>query len=271
MYHVVSPFPACEYTLCCSASHLAGEGLSPQTVKAYLSAVQNLQLSLGLPDPRDQSSLPVLKRVLAGISRAYADRNKETPRSRLPITVQILTRIHDTLFISPGEESTLIWAIAATAFFGFFRLGELLVISPRDFNPAVNLSWGDVAVDNRSSLTMVRIHLRRSKCDQFGGGVDVVIGLTGTSLCPVTAVVNYLYIRKDRPGAFFCLQDGTPVSKPRFIAKIRGIVSSIGLPHHDYAGHSFRIGAATTAALVGVEDSTIQAFISVHRIIRANK
>ena len=96
--------------------------------------------------------------------------------------------------------------------------------------------------------------------DQFGGGVDVVIGRTGTSLCPVTAVVSYLYIRQDRPGAFFCLQDGTPVSKPWFITNIRGVLSSIGLPHYDYAGHSFRIGAATTAALAGVEDSTIQAF-----------
>ena len=88
------------------------------------------------------------------------------------------------------------------------------------FNPAVNLSWGDVAVDNRSSPTMVRIHLRHSKCDQFRRGVDVVIGRTGTSLCPVTAIVNYLYVRQDRPGAFFCLWDGTPVSKPWFIAKI---------------------------------------------------
>ena len=32
--------------------------------------------------------------------------------------------------MSAGEESTLNWAIAATAFFGFFRLGELLVVSP---------------------------------------------------------------------------------------------------------------------------------------------
>ena len=89
------------------------------------------------------------------------------------------------------------------------------------YHPAVNLSWGNTAVDNSSFPTMVRIHLRRSKCDQFGRGVDVVIARTGTSLCPVTAIVNYLYVHQDRPGAFFCLRDGTPVSMPWFIAKIR--------------------------------------------------
>ena len=63
-YCIVSPFPVDEYTLCCYPSHLVEEGLLPQTVKIYLSAVRNLQLSFGFLDPRDNSSLPVLKRVL---------------------------------------------------------------------------------------------------------------------------------------------------------------------------------------------------------------
>jgi hypothetical protein len=58
-----SPFPVTEHTLCCFAAFLADEGLTPQTAKSYLAAVRNLQLSLGLPDPRDQSSLPILKRA----------------------------------------------------------------------------------------------------------------------------------------------------------------------------------------------------------------
>ena len=48
------------------------------------------------------------------------------------------------------------------------------------------------------------------------------------------------------------------------VEQIRSILSRIGVPQHHYAGHSFRIGAATTAALAGVEDSTIQALRRWH-------
>ena len=68
-YSVFNPFPVSEYLLCCYTVFLAEEGLSPQMVKSYISALRNAQLSLGLPDLRDQSSLPVLKRVHVGISR----------------------------------------------------------------------------------------------------------------------------------------------------------------------------------------------------------
>ena len=50
------------------------------------------------------------------------------------------------------------------------------------------------------------------------------------------------------------------ITKVQFVKEIRGVLGgSIELPQHQYAGHSFRIGAATSAALAGVEDSTIQA------------
>ena len=44
----------------------------------------------------------------------------------------------------------------------------------------------------------------------------------------------------------------------RFVAEIHRIMGEIGFPQHQYAGHSFRIGAATAVALAGMEDSTIQ-------------
>ena len=40
--------------------------------------------------------------------------------------------------------------------------------------------------------------------------------------------------------------------------EIRKLLRALELPEDNYAGHSFRIGAATSAALAGIEDSTIQ-------------
>jgi hypothetical protein len=66
LYRVTDPFPVSEFLLCAFAAYLADQNLSPQTIKSYLAAIRNTQLSLGLPDPREQSSLPILKRVRQG-------------------------------------------------------------------------------------------------------------------------------------------------------------------------------------------------------------
>lgn len=257
LYNVSTPFPVTEHTLCSFVAFLADQSLAPQTCKSYLSAVRDMQISLGLPDPREQSSLPVLKRVQAGVSRMRMLKGSP-PRIRLPITAQVLTRIQSSLTTAASPDSPVLWAIATTAFFGFFRLGELLPEAAGSFNPATGLAWGDVAVDDRLAPTMVQVHLKKAKCDQFGTGSDIVLGRTGSPLCPVTAIVQYIESRGDRPGPFFLNASQETITKPWFISQIRAILTSIGLPQHHYAGHSFRIGAATTAAAAGVEDSMIQ-------------
>ena len=51
----------------------------------------------------------------------------------------------------------------------------------------------------------------------------------------------------------------TPYTKGRFIPKFWLALQAAGLVGPNFAGHSFRIGAATTAAELGIEDSTIKA------------
>ena len=67
-FNLTTPFPTTQLTLSSFAAYLANDGLSPSTIKTYLLAVRNLQISLGFPDPSEQSSLPTLKYILAGIS-----------------------------------------------------------------------------------------------------------------------------------------------------------------------------------------------------------
>ena len=146
-----------------------------------------------------------------------------------------------------------------TCFFGFFRAGELTVPSASAFDPAVHLAWGDVAADENQPPSMVRVFLKRSKCDQFGRGVTVYVGKTDNSLCPVSAILAYVARRGDAPGAFFRFRSDAPLTKTRFVTHVREALLRAGICYQNYSGHSFRIGAATAAAQAGIQDSTIQA------------
>ena len=200
----------------------------------------------GPPGPQEQSSLPMLRRVQAGISRARLGRGHPS-KVRLPITASLLRRIKHELERTSHQEGIVLWAICCVAFFGLLRLGELLLASPGCFNPRLHLAWGDMAVDNPQAPRMVKFHLKQSKTDQYGRGVDIVVGRTDRDLCPVGAVLAYVAARGDRQGPFFLSSSMSPITKPAFIAEIRRILMALGLPDVNYAGHSFRIGAATLA------------------------
>ena len=154
------------------------------------------------------------------------------------LTIQ-MNKLHQHWMGSQHPEGCLLWAVASLCFFGFFRSSELVVASESGFNNAVHLSWGDVAVNDPAAPMMLKIHLCRSKCDQFGKGVKAVRG--------------------NAPGPFFCDMKGNPLSKTHFISKMRKALSAVGLQQDQYAGHSFQIGATTAAAQAGLEDSTIKA------------
>ena len=156
----------------------------------------------------------------------------------------------------PDFRQPCFWAIAVTAFFGFFRLGKLLVETESDYNPALHLSWGNVAIDAHSETSMVKIHLKKSKYDQFGKGADILLGHT---VCPVAAILSFIGSRRDTAGCFFIDNEKKPITKSHFVSRVRNALSKAGYAEEQFAGHSFRIGAATSAALVGIEDSMIQA------------
>ena len=88
--------------------------------------------------------------------------------------------------------------------------------------------------------------------------LDVYFGPANGRLCPVRALLSYAAGRGDRPGPFFIHLNATPLTKTHFVGAVRLALRQAGLEPRDYAGHSFRIGAATTAAMAGLEDSLIQ-------------
>ncbi len=152
----------------------------------------------------------------------------------------------------------MLWAACLLCFFGFLRSGEITIPDASSYDPSAHLNYSDIAVDNPLAPSIIQIRLKASKTDPFRQGVHIHIGKTSNQLCPVSAVLNYLTIRGSNPGLLFHFQDLTPLTKSKFTAKFRNILTQAGLDSSLYAGHSFRIGAASTAAANGVEDSLIQ-------------
>ena len=68
-YHIIDPLPVSETLLCSYTAFLGNQGLAPQSIHTYLSALHTFQVLLGYPDPRDVNSLPRLRMVITGICR----------------------------------------------------------------------------------------------------------------------------------------------------------------------------------------------------------
>ena len=67
----------------------------------------------------------------------------------------------------------------------------------------------------------------------------------------------YLHHRGDRPGPLFRHETGLPLTRSSLVTWLKDAVARLGL-EGNYSGHSFRIGAATTAAAVVIPDHLIK-------------
>ena len=201
--------------------------------------------------------MPRLSLVMRGIKSQQAKQGRQS-RPRLPITPTILRQLRRVWDNSADDfDIIMLWAASTTCFFGFMRAGEITVPSQDAYDPTAHLSL---------ILTISRPHQshsngnsrQASKTDPFRRGVNLYIGRTNNDLCPIAAMMAYLAIRGGSEGPLFRFKSGQPLTRERFVTKVREALSASGVDHSKYAGHSFRIGAATTAAQCGIADSTIQ-------------
>ena len=127
-----------------------------------------------------------------------------------------------------------------------------------EYDPTVHLCQGDIRIDSHRSPTFLQVQIKASKTDPFRQGVTLYIGATGTDLCPVAAIVSYMMARGTKPGPFFTRSDEKYMTREYFVAAVREALSQAGIEASNYSGHSFQIGAATTAAQQGLQDSLIK-------------
>ena len=75
---------------------------------------------------------------------------------------------------------------------------------------------------------------------------------------PWLPMPRYVHARTDLREPFFIDDEGNALTRKFFIAKLKLLLTHVGLDQNLYNGHSFRIGAATSAANSNVADHLIQ-------------
>ena len=227
-------------------SYLA-KTIKHSSIKGYLAAVRHLHICSGYE--LDLKKFLRLRLICRGIKRSQGD----SPRIRLPITISHLKLFFHLLAIPTATnfDSIMTWAAMTLAFFGFLRLREMTCNSP--YSSAIHLSPGDIAFfPTYYKPEYMSVRVKISKTDPFRSGQTIIIGRTNENVCLVMAMKNYLSSRGNAEGPLFQHLSGAPLTKAGLTSETRQLLTMSGFQPSHYARHSYRIGAATTAASVGL-------------------
>ena len=218
---------------------LQQKGLASSTIISKLSALNYFQRLSG---HQDVTSHFLVTKYISGL-------NKLNPSSdnRNPITVQSLRDLHLALNVSSSSSYYILLyqAMYSLAFFAFLRPGEM-TSSPN------NLQFHQLSVSS-STLSITFIKFKHHS----GSPVTILVSTQKSVPCPVSSMTRYIKVRGSAPGHLFCNQGGAPISYNQFRDSL---ILSQSFLQTDlvYHPHSFRIGAATYAALQGVPEDHIK-------------
>lgn len=230
-------------------SYCFEQKMSAATIATYLSG---LSFKHKIKSWLDPTNFFVVKKCMEGYRRLC-----KTEDCRAPITYNILINICNTLPIvcTTKYESLLFKAAFCLAYFGLLRVGELVYTTYRQTDQALNFNDIHLSKD----LTSVIVCIRKSKTNQVGRPVFLKLpSEAGPDICPVQALSAFVHIRPPQQGLLFVHADSRPLTRYQFNAVLAKVIKHLGLPVSQFKSHSFRIGRATSLAMLGVSDDVIK-------------
>jgi len=196
------------------------------------------------------SDVFIIRKLIQGCRRL-----RPVVDQRAPITISMLCSICKVL---PGVanntfESALFKAIFSIAFFGLFRVSELVFTD----NGNRSLQSEDVYLDKDKKH--VSLCLRVSKNNQYGNPIHMKLPCeSDISICPVCNLKVYMQLRPQMPGQLFVHENKKLVTRYQFSAVLKKCLQQSGFKVDIYKSHSFRIGRATQLAGMGLSDENIK-------------
>ena len=241
----ISVFPVQCHQLALYLQHVGANSCSCAAVEEAVNAISWAHHIAGIEGVSDK---PIVRATVAGLKRKLAKPKKK----KEPITREILLQLAKSMEEPPSLTDSRLLAICLLAFSGFLR-----------FNEVVALRCCDIQFKEDHMVVKVL----SSKTDQYREGADIVIGRSGSSICPVARVQQYFKIaeldQSSTQKLFRAISKSSKGEKLRkggslSYTRVRELVSEklqeLGHDPSLFGTHSFRAGGATLAANNGVED-----------------
>ncbi|XP_067283569.1 uncharacterized protein [Pseudorasbora parva] len=257
-FHISYNIPFPDFTLLSITSFISYlntiKGLQVGSIKGYLSGIQFFhKLMYGAPSQEINNSQTSL--LIKGIQKSQPTR----PDTRQPITLDILNKCIRTLRTGyqPLHTARTLDAMFILAFFGFLRCSELAITSK--FDPKSHPTISDLSVLDGETISYL---IKRSKTDQTKKGHFIYIFNLSSPIHPYQSVLAYLQWRNSQAKSplepQFTDESNKPVTRFWFQKHLKSVLQQSGVPAKNFSSHSFRIGAATTAAQKGLSQQQIQ-------------
>ena len=234
-------------------AYLSCNGFSSSTVTTYISAISHFHKLNGFYD--HTKSFLVIKAV-------EGFRRKTPKRSdiRVPISLSLLKKLIGSLtyVCKSSYESSMSASAFSLAFFGFLRVGEFTADKKSECGSHI-IQFEDFSFVNSRDSTDLHLNIRSSKTDQTGAMTTLIIcSNSDRSICPVRLLQTYLNIRhRSLNSPLYIHFDGSFLSRYQFCSVLQRALSFCKIPDH-IRSHSFRIGAATEASLMGISDEVVK-------------
>ncbi|XP_040280125.1 uncharacterized protein LOC120995167 [Bufo bufo] len=222
--------------------------LSYNTIKLYLTGIQHHMLIIH-PNNISFMASHQIKTILKGIQKTEPAR----PTQRLPINSHIFKALSDLLDTRPFEADTnsIIKTAMYLAFYGFLRPGEFTTTSATQTTHCLLASHLTKHGDHYI------LTLPHSKSSQLSP-VDIPYYPTQNRWCPVGVLDAYKQHHKFLPCQPLLQLRGSALTTTTFMTYVRSSLTQLGLNASNYSGHSFRIGAASTASSANIPAHVIK-------------
>jgi len=220
------------------------ESLSGNTVEMYFSVYKNLQTIVGFDSDVSQNRQKRIRTLIQGIknTKPIPEPIEDRPRIGMGVLKTLRKAVADSNW-NPGLKMAF-WTCCLAAFFGSFRISELLTSQIRRFDSSSELSWSDVKLGSDETVS---IRIKRPKTKK-GPEVVHLFKFRIKEFCPVRAFEKFRMWQKaeklfDRNGSVFAFRSGRALSSQMFSSLLAGIVKANGLGK--ITGQSFRTGIPT--------------------------